>query len=194
MVFYHVSSYRKDGDILDPNQKMSLRYLNTNKTNEAIYNILFNAYQKNFSDFVDSYKEFCDSKIFEETGRCPNKWLCEVLFESVREDIKYKLPSRLKGIFLCDCYKDAIEFRDKKNRQNGTIFRVIVPDGDYQCFDMNLFTKADNILYKYGLNESTYKDVIEIGKNYWNGCEKSFSSKEYIYDNGPIKLEQYNEA
>ena len=187
MIFYHVSTHRKDGDILDPNIKMSLMYRKSKKTNKMIYDPLFNAYQKGFNNFVAYYNEFRNSNILEETGRRPSKWLCEVIFELARQENDLCLPSRLRGVFLCDCYEDDMQFGNS-NRQNGSIYSVTIPDDDYKCFNMDLFQEAEVLINDKGLDENTFEDVLKIAKSYWKGCEKSCPSREYIYDAGSVKL------
>ena len=53
------------------------------------------------------------SDVFRDTGRTPEKWLCESLFESVRKQRYCECPTQIYGTFLCKELDESRKFNSK---------------------------------------------------------------------------------
>ena len=123
------------------------------------------------------------SKVEQETGRKPHKWLCETVFENIRKKHFADCPSRIYGIYLCETLGDAISFRNNIRKGIGSIFEVSIPDNvDY--FDMNLFTQAETLLHGSVNDREMFQVCIGLANRYWaKKNDNLIVEKEYIYEN-----------
>ena len=169
MVYYHVSSQLHVGYTIYPFQKSFSGW------SKFAYDADFH----NYLDVVKSYDHLMMSNVLCDTGRTPEKWLCEALFESVRKQKYPDCPTRIYGTFLCKELDDSRIFNQTKRKGSGTIFVVNVKD-DVDFFNMQLFTDAESSLHQ-GLSETIYQKCIELAVEYWESRNNGMiSEKEYI--------------
>lgn len=169
MVYYHVSSQLHVGYTIYPLQK----------TFNGWSRFAYDAGIYCYADFTKSYDFLMESNVFRDTGRTPEKWLCESLFESVRKQRYPDCPTRIYGTFLCKELDDSRIFNCKERKGKGTIF-VVDTKNDVDFFDMQLFTNAEMSLY-HGVSEEIYQNCIELADKYWKSRNnEKITEKEYI--------------
>lgn len=181
MTYYHVSSLIKEGQILKRNTKNNFDYCCYVSSCDVT----------SYEEFIECYNNLCLSRVYEYSGRTAAKWMCEAIFEHVRQKEFPDKPSRIWGIYLSDSYEEAKKFLDEErkpwvdeygNTRISYIYQVDILDGQkVHCFDMDLYTKADNKLQADPQNESAYHDAFVIAREYWNGSN-NVGQREYIVD------------
>lgn len=158
MTYYHVSSYAENGDIYKVGEKPLKKYIDRFSTLNA----------DNYAAFINS----CDSineSIFDKTGWRKSKWLCELIFESIRKD-KYKnAPRRMYSVYLCNSLDEACMFNEQYRNGTAKTFEVDL-DGYVHSFDMKLFTKAEELLNANisNINEALYNKIKLYAFEYWS--------------------------
>ena len=169
MVYYHVSSQLYVGYIIHPLQK----------TFNGWSKIAYDADIHHYADFTKFYDLLMKSDVLQDTGRTPEKWLCESLFESVRKQRYLDCPTRIYGTFLCKELDNSRIFNNEERKGKGTIFMVDTKN-TVDFFDMQLFTDAEISLYQ-GLNEKIYQECFGLAVKYWESRNNEMiSKKEYI--------------
>ena len=134
---------------------------------------------QSYADFVKSHDYLKASDVFQETGRTVAKWLCETLFESIRQQRYPDCPTRIYGTFLCKELDDSRIFNRDEREGNGAIFKVDTKDV-VNYFDMQLFTDAERSLYSR-VSEEMYINCIDLAVKYWESKnDASIARKEYI--------------
>lgn len=169
MVYYHVSRQRKIGDVISPQTKPF-----------GIWSrFAYTTMIKSYADFAKTHDYLKASSVFKETGRTFAKWLCETLFESIRQQGYPNCPTRIYGTFLCKELNESRIFNNAERDGNGTIF-LVHTKAPVDYFDMHLFTDAECSLYN-GINEEVYNYCLEKVVKYWESKnDASVSQKEYI--------------
>jgi len=171
MVYFHVSRQLNIGDVVYPHKKSFSGW------SEFAYN----ANIQNYTDFMKYYDYLKNSEVFQDTERTFAKWLCETLFESIRQQRYPDYPTRIYGTFLCKELNESRMFNRKEREGEGTIF-VVDTKETVDFFDMQLFTDAESSLYdENGVSEEQYKYCVEMAVKYWESKNnESVTKKEYI--------------
>lgn len=167
--FYHVSTYARTGSIYSRGTK--------NNFNECNYVS---------SHAPSSYEEACwllgymrENSFGENTGKLPEKWLCEAIFENVRKSCFSNLPSRIWGVFLCDSLEMATSFKEKERKPETKIFEVCTSEDAVQRFDMNRFTVAcDSIVENF--SSESYQRAVCCAQQYWANEDGNNYSPEFL--------------
>lgn len=176
MAYYHVSSYARDGQTYFLNQKPLQQYIDQ------------------FESFsVDNYTQFinaCDlipDAILQKTGIRKSKWLCELVFESVRRESFCQAPRRMHSIYLCNSLEEAKAFNEKFRGNTASVFEAIF-DGPVYQFNMTLFTIAEEYLFDHitNLSEIIYEQLRSYACEYWSQ-KQPMQQTEYIYE-GTVEL------
>lgn len=167
--FYHVSTHAHAGDIYSRETK--------NNFNECKYVS---------SHVPSSYEEACqlldymrENSFGAKTGKSPEKWLCEAIFENVRKNCFSNLPSRIWGVFLCDSLEMATSFKEKERKPETKIFGVCISEDAVQRFNMNLFTVACDSLVRSFSSES-YQRAVCFAQKYWANEDSNNYSPEFL--------------
>ena len=169
MVYYHVSCQLKQGEVINPEQK-SFR---------GWSEFAFKTIIHNYTDFDRVYNYLGNSSVRSDTDRSFVKWLCETLFESIRQQRYPGCPTRIYGTFLCKDIDESRKFNNEWREGKGTIF-VVHTQKPVDFFKMQLFTDAEKSLYG-DISESVYKGCVEKAIKYWDSKNnESIDKKEYI--------------
>ena len=174
-MYYHVSSKRKEGDKLLRITKFGYDYCCYASSCDL----------STFEKYVECYNKLLLSNVFTFTERTASKWICEYIFEKVRNYHYSYLPSRLWGIFLTNSLEAAKEFLyERRNYPGSRIFEIVIKDEEsVHCFDMDIFTKAHTNLENDPLNPSFYNEAFELAKQYWETNNTYTGTKEYLVEN-----------
>ena len=89
-VYYHVSSYISEGQILTAKTKNNFEYRQYISTCDV----------STYCKFVESYQKIDTDETCQQTGWSVEKWMCEAIFEYVRKKEYMDKPSRIWGLFL----------------------------------------------------------------------------------------------
>lgn len=171
MPYYHVSSYAKDGQVYLLSEKPLQSYIDEIESFSA-----------------DSYLQFfnaCDlipDDILHKTGIRKSKWLCELVFESVRRENFNYAPRRLHSIYLCSSLEEARTFNEKYRSNRASIFETVF-SGTVHQFDMAIFTVAEEYLFTHmsQLSEDVYTQLRTHACEYW-GHNHPMEQVEYLYE------------
>ena len=170
MIFFHVSSYVKEGDCLTHNSKNNYNicdYISSTRINDL-------------DDYNTLLAELKEKDILQKTGRDHYKWSCEAIFESIRLMDYNDLPSRIWGVYVTRSLDKAIEFRKKYRSEDAGIFQIDIPEESVYDFDMNLFTEADEALR--ASSRENYDKAVELAHRYWKRIIIAESEIECIAD------------
>ena len=173
MLFYHVSSYLKENQIL----------MHTTKNNYEFCLLTENADISNYRKYNEFIEEL-QCKNVNKTGRDKFKWANEAVFEYVRKKYFPNKPSRIWGIYVTNSLKDAILFNNKYRNGKSNIFEIVIPDDiEIFKFNMELFTAADEQL-RQANSLKNYNYCIELAHKYWQRNENENENQtEIIIDN-----------
>ena len=170
MKYYHVSTQLHEGYQIIPSQKSFLgwsRYAENAKVLEE-------------NEFIEVFNYLKASDVEIKTGRRPQKWLCEILFENIRKQYYSNRPSRIYGTYLCKDLDEAMQFNQLYRKGKASIFEVDI-DENVVFFDMNIFTRAETSLDS--ISDNTFASCVNLAHYYWSSAgEESITQKEYIYD------------
>ena len=169
MVYYHVSTQLHVGYTIYP----------TNKSFSGWSEFAFNTRIQTYSDFISIYNYLKNSSVHSDTNRTFNKWLCETLFESIRQQRFPDCPTRIFGTFLCKDLNESRIFNKKRREGKGTIF-LVDTENTVDFFDMQIFTDAETSLYNR-VSDEMYNYCVELAVKYWKSKnDNSIIEKEYI--------------
>lgn len=160
MTYYHVSSYIYENQCL------------TQKTKNCrcFCEYISNCYARNYNEYKAYFDELKCYRLDEITGRDVSKWICEAIFDEVRKTMFLNYPSRIWGVYLIDSLEKACEFRKKYRDVNSAkIFEINVPEEDVFCFDMSIFTLANEEIRKTGFSFDSYNRARKLAELYWSG-------------------------
>ena len=170
MIFFHVSSYVKEGDCLTHNSKNNYsicKYISSTRINDL-------------DDYNTLLAKLKEKDILQKTGRDHYKWSCEAIFENIRLMDYNDLPSRIWGVYVTKSLDKAMEFRKKYRSEDAGIFQIDIPEESVYDFDMNLFTEADEALR--ASSRENYDKAVELAHRYWKRIIIAESEIECIAD------------
>ena len=170
MIFFHVSSYVKEGDCLTHNSK----------NNHNICDYISSTQINDLDDYNTLLAKLKEKDILQKTGRDHYKWSCEAIFESIRLMDYNDLPSRIWDVYVTRSLDKAIEFRKKYRSEDAGIFQIDIPEESVYDFDMNLFTEADEALR--ASSRENYDKAVELAHRYWKRIIIAESEIECIAD------------
>ena len=191
MIFYHVSSFINEGDILKKTTKPLQEWCKETEQCDV-----------STSHKVQEYYQYLiNQNVEEKTGKDAIKWCCEAIFDCVRRVNFPTMPSRIWGVYLLNNFEEARCFLDEYRHISISpegeklipkIFEITdFSEKDVFCFDMNIFTLADyklrSSLLSNCFDDIVYNDVITLAKQYWSGklcinftCEYLTNKDVYI--------------
>lgn len=176
MKYYHVSSQLHEGCQINP----------VNKKFSGLSHYAEETKIKDEKDFINVYNYLKDFNVKMKTGRTPEKWLCEIIFENIRKQYYNSMPSRIYGTYLCANLDEARRFNREYRDGKASIFELDIDD-EVLFFDMNIFTLAETSLYSITDVKNVFENCEKLAHNYWSEfCENSIKEKEYIYDKNII--------
>lgn len=171
MYYYHVSTQLSAGTTIHP----------YGKTFSGWSDYSYTCKITNEQDFFAVLKLLESSTVFNDTGRKPEKWLCEILFENVRRSRFNNHTSRIYGTYLCGSIKEAEMFNEKYRENKAKIFIVELSE-TVPFYDMHLFTQAKELIENAHIQEGIYTQIISLANEYWIRCnDDNIIEKEYIY-------------
>ncbi|MDT0559130.1 DUF2441 domain-containing protein [Ichthyenterobacterium sp. W332] len=137
---------------------------------------------KKHFEFLDHCRVYEDLVFkFFKTNQQYLKWIREDIFEKTRLKINPDLPSRKKGIWICDI-NELHRWWEILKSQNRKIFKIELIEG-------KTFT-ADE---KYcEIKNFSIKEFEENANNYWNGKTSKNSIIEVIFEGKLKVLQSYN--
>ena len=172
MKYYHVSTRLSAGTTIHPYDKPFSVWSDYS----------YKCAVSNEQELFDVLSFLKSSTVFNDTGRTPEKWLCEILFENVRRSRFNNHANRIYGTYLCGSIKDAEMFNEKYRENKAKIFMVELSE-TVPFYDMHLFTKAQELIESAYSQAGIYTQIVRLAIDYWEGCNNdAIIEKEYIYD------------
>lgn len=98
MVYYHVSSYVSEKQVLT----------HKSKNNRCFCEYVSNYSNDGYENYELYYNELLNYQPEKITGRDTSKWICEAVFDGIRKKCFPEKPSRIWGVFLSKDYDSAL--------------------------------------------------------------------------------------